>query len=303
MSAHTTADASRIDVAPEVPGARALSRRRRRIGAEWLLVAPLLFIALSYLVPLAQIVIISLTEPSPHNYAKLAQSALYIRSLWVTLKIALIVMGVCVVLGYPYAYIMHMGGRRWRGVLIVLVLLPFLSSLLVRTFAWSTILGNQGIVNDILMGLHIVDSPVQLVKNTLGTVIGMSHILLPYLVLPTYAAMRRIDDSMVPAALGLGASRFKAFVRVFLPLSLPGVVAGCFLVFVVSIGFYITPALLGGAKDQMLGQLIVLQVSPLLQFGVASAIAVLLLAVTLLVLWLGGRLIPIGRILGYEEER
>lgn len=151
MSARSTANAGQLRApAPEAPHAYTSPRRRRRFGAEWLLVAPLVFIALAYLVPLAQIVVISLTEPSPHNYLKLAQSALYIRSLWVTLKIALIVMGICVVLGYPYAYIMHLGGRRWRGVLTVLVLLPFLSSLLVRTFAWSTILGNQGIVNDIL---------------------------------------------------------------------------------------------------------------------------------------------------------
>ncbi|MQA01887.1 MAG: ABC transporter permease subunit [Streptosporangiales bacterium] len=278
-------------------------RRKFRFGAEWLLVVPLVFLVLAYLVPLIQMVVMSVTEPGPQNYVTLTQTPLYLRSLWVTLKISLIIMLVCLVLGYPYAYVMHLGGRRWFGVLTVLVLLPFMSSLLVRTFAWTTILGNEGVINNALLALGIIDSPVQLVKNTLGTVIGMSHVLLPYMVLPAYATMRRIDETLMPAALGLGASRLKAFFRVYLPLSLPGVVAGCFLVFVLSIGFYITPELLGGPKDQMLGQLIVRQVSPLLQFGLASAIGVLLLVVTLVVLGIIGRFVPVGRIVGYEGDR
>lgn len=290
-----------MTAAPSAAATRKRGGRKFRFGVEWLLVVPLVFLALAYLVPLLQMVVMSFTEPSPKNYVTLTQTPLYLRSLWVTLKISLIVMVVCLVLGYPYAYVMHLGGRRWFGVLTVLVLLPFMSSLLVRSFAWTTILGNQGVINNTLLALGVIDSPVQLVKNTLGTVIGMSHILLPYLVLPTYAAMRRIDDTLMPAALGLGASRLKAFFRVFLPLSTPGVVAGCFLVFVLSIGFYITPELLGGAKDQMLGQLIVRQVSPLLQFGLASAIGVLLLVVTLAVLGIAGKFVPVGRIVGYDE--
>lgn len=282
------------------------SRRGRpgfRFGAEWLLAVPLAFLTLAYLVPLVQMAVMSVTEPSPHNYIALTQTPLYLRSLWVTLKIALIVTVVCLLLGYPYAYVMHLGGRRWLGVLTVLVLLPFMSSLLVRTFAWTVILGDHGVVNRVLLALHVVSNPVSLSGNTVGTVIGMSHILLPYVVLPTYAAMRRIDESLMPAALGLGASRFKAFARVFLPLSVPGGVAGCVLVFVLSIGFYITPELLGGPKDQMLGQLIVREVSPLLQFGIASALGVVLLVVTLLVLGIAGRVIPVGRIVGYEGDR
>lgn len=294
-----------MTAAPLAAAAPKRSGRRFRFGVEWLLVVPLAFLALAYLVPLLQMVVMSFTEPSPGagNYVALTQTPLYLRSLWVTLKISLIVMLVCLLLGYPYAYVMHLGGRRWFGVLTVLVLLPFMSSLLVRSFAWTTILGSQGVINNLLVALGVVEEPVQLVKNTLGVVIGMSHVLLPYLVLPTYAAMRRIDDTLMPAALGLGASRIKAFARVFLPLSTPGVVAGCFLVFVLSIGFYITPELLGGPRDQMLGQLIVRQVSPLLQFGLASAIGVVLLVVTLVVLGLAGRFIPVGRIVGYEEDR
>lgn len=287
----------------QVAAGRRTPSRWSRLGPEWLLLVPLVFLAVAYLVPLVQIGVMSLTDPSPANYAKLTETPLYLRSLWTTLRISFVVMAVCVVLGYPYAYVMHMGGRRWAGVLLVLVLLPFMSSLLVRSFAWSAILGNQGVVNQVLMGLGIVDEPVRLVKNTLGTVIGMSHILLPYMVLPAYATMRRIDESLMPAALGLGASRPKAFWRVFFPLSVPGVAAGCFLVFVLSTGFYITPELLGGPKNQMLGQLVVLQVNPLLQFGVASAVAIVLLVVTLVVLGLGGRLVPVGRIVGYEEDR
>lgn len=272
-----------------------------RFGAEWLLAVPLVFLTLAYLVPLIRMAVMSVTEPSPHNYAALTQSPLYLRSLWTTLKIAGIVTVVCLLLGYPYAYVMHLGGRRWLAPLTVLVLLPFMSSLLVRTFAWTVILGDNGVVNRALLGLHVVSDPVPLLGNTAGTVIGMSHILLPYVVLPTYAAMRRVDETLMPAALGLGASRLKAFARVFLPLSAPGGVAGCVLTFVLSIGFYITPELLGGPKDQMLGQLIVRQVSPLLQFGLASALGVVLLVVTLVVLGVAGRLVPVGRIVGYEE--
>lgn len=278
-------------------------RIRSALGAEWLMLIPMLFLAGAFLVPLVLMVITSFTEPSPQNYAEMLDSPLYLRSLLTTLKIAVIVTVVALLLGYPVAYVMHHGGPRWRSVLLVLVLLPFMSSLLVRTFAWTAILGDAGVINRGLQALHLRDTPLPLMGNTIGTVIGMTHVLLPYLVLPLYATMRRIDPTLLPAALSLGASRLKAFIRVFLPLTAPGAAAGAVLVFVLSIGFYITPELLGGPRDLMLGQLIVRQVSPLLQFGMAAALGVVLLLVILAVLGIAGRFVAVGKIVGYEEQR
>ena len=166
---------------------------------------------------------------------------------------------------------------RVAGLLLIAVLLPFWSSLLVRTFAWQVILRDTGIINTFLIDLGVISEPLTLIRTTGGVIIGMSHILLPFMVLPIYAVMRRIDPEFGRAAANLGASPASAFLRVFVPLSLPGVVAGCLLVFVLALGFYITPALLGGLRDQMISQLIVQQVQQRLDWGFGTAMSVLLM--------------------------
>jgi ABC-type spermidine/putrescine transport system permease subunit I len=171
------------------------------------------------------------------------------------------------------------------------LLLPFWSSLLVRSFAWMTLLQDTGVINRALLALGVVDEPIELIRNSLGVTIGMTHIMLPYMVLPLYAVMARIDLSLSEAAGSLGASPLRGFRRVFLPLSVPGLAAGALLVFVLCLGFYITPALLGGAEDVLIGQLIADQVAINVRFGFASAIGIVLLVLTLLALAVGARLL------------
>ena len=165
--------------------------------------------------------------------------------------------------------------------------MTFSVSLLIRSFAWIMLLQSNGVVNRVLMFLGVIRSPLDLIYNSTGVIIGMTHILLPYMVLPAYAVMSRIDLSLTDAAGILGASPGRAFRRVFLPLSLPGLYAGALLVFVLALGFYITPALLGGAGNELIGQVIADQAIQQGQLGFSSAIGVVLLVLTILVLGAG----------------
>ena len=263
----------------------------------------LLFLALFFVMPLVRMATRSLTDPGPANYEVFFGSSLYVKVLWTTVRTSLIVTVVCLLLGYPYAYVMHHAGRKAQALLAALVLVPFWSSLLVRSYAWTVLLQDTGVINSLLLRAGVIDNPLPLMRNILGVTIGMSHILLPFMVLPIYATMRRIDPDVVPAAEGLGARPFIAFRRVFLPLSLTGVFAGCLLVFVLALGFYITPALLGSPQNAMFSELVVNMVTERLNFGVGSALAMTLLLVTLLLLWIGSRFVRIPQALGYEEER
>jgi putative spermidine/putrescine transport system permease protein len=178
-------------------------------------------------------------------------------------------------------------------------LLPFWSSILVRTYAWTVLLQDTGVINSALKSLGLITESLPLMRNTLGVTIGMTQILLPFLVFPVYAVMQRIDPDLMPAAEGLGARPARAFWRAFFPLTLPGVASGCLLVFVLSLGFYITPALLGSPSNTMYSVLVADMVNVQLRFGVASALSVILLVVTLILLWVGTRVVRLGDILGY----
>jgi putative spermidine/putrescine transport system permease protein len=293
-----------------VSGAVAVSRTRTgpRFGGlsvnRWaLLVVPgVVFLLVFFGYPLLQMAIKSFTEPSAANYKVFVDSPVYARTLETTFKTAFIVTAACLLLGYPYAYVMNRAGPRMAAVLGFLVLLPFWLSLLVRTYAWTVWLQDTGVVNTVLQDIGLTDHPLGLIRNTLGVTIGMTHILLPFMVLPLYAVMRRIDPELTPAAASLGAAPFAAFRKVFLPLSVPGIFAGALLVFVLSLGFYITPALLGSPQNAMISELIVDQVSEQLQFGIGAAIAMVLLGLTLVVLLLGTRFVRFGEVMGGVEE-
>ena len=246
---------------PAGPAGPAFPRPRDlwgRLGGWTLLAVPgILFLAAFFGLPLLRMAITSVSDPSPASYLVFTESPLYLRVLGTTFRTAFVVTAICLAMGYPYAYAMHHAGPRLAAVLVVALLLPFWSSLLVRTYAWTVLLQDTGVINSVLRELGLIDHPLALMRNTLGVTIGMSQILLPYMALPIYAAMRRIDPDLTPAAASLGAPPFTAFRRVFLPLSLPGVLAGSLLVFVLALGFYITPALLGSPHDAMLSELIV----------------------------------------------
>ena len=283
---------------------------RRRAGLRWLIpdrwallaLPGIVFLVLFFLLPLVIMALRSVTDPGPENYLIFTRSAAYGRVLGTTLWTSVLVTVVCLLIGYPYAYVMHHAGPRLATVLGVAVLLPFWSSLLVRTYACTVLLQTTGVINSFLRGIGLIDEPIQLMRNTLGVQIGMSYILLPFMVLPIYAVMRRIDPDLTPAAAGLGAGPITAFRRVFLPLSLPGVFAGVLLVFVLALGFYITPALLGSPSNTMLSELIVLQIQRELKFGVGAALGMVLLALTLVLLAVASRFVRIGDAVGYGSE-
>lgn len=281
---------------------RAASRAANRWA--WLTVPATIFLAFFLLYPLYEILKRSVTEPTfgLNNYVEFFESNVYLKVLWNTVQVSVIVTVVCLVLAYPYAYLMNLTNKRTANLMVLAVLIPFWSSLLVRTYAWTVILQDTGIINSFLLGIGVIDEPVPLVRNLLGVTIGMVHILLPFMVLPIYSVMQRIDMNYVRAANNLGASPFQAFWRVFLPLSLPGVFAGVLLVFVISLGFYITPALLGSPRDAMLGEVVVQQVQELFNWGMGGAMALMLLLLTLAALAVASRVVSIGDALSGGDE-
>ncbi|MFK3665983.1 ABC transporter permease [Ochrobactrum teleogrylli] len=220
------------------------------------------------------------------NFRLFFSEPVYIEMFLNTFKIALIVTVICLLLGYPVAYLMSILSPKWAGLLMLAVLVPFWTSGLVRTFSWLIILQRNGVVNKTLQGLGLINQPLALVNNTTGVVIGMVHIMIPFLVLPLYASMKAIDANLMRAAANVGSSPTHAFLRIFLPLSMPGLVAGAIMVFVMCLGFYITPALLGGGKVKMIAQRIEEMISLYPTWGPAAALAVLLLAMTALCLWI-----------------
>jgi len=219
-------------------------------------------------------------DPSLENYRRLAGD-IYVDAFLVTFQISATVTATCVALGYPLAYWLARQRPRVANLLLICVLLPFWTAVLVRTYAWLVLLQRRGLVNSTLQSLGIIDQPLQLAFNLQASIIGMVHVMLPFLVLPLYASMKAIDGDLVRAAIGLGSTPTGAFWRVFVPMSLPGLFAGVVLVFVLSLGFYVTPALLGGGRIQMIAQRIESTITIFSNWGAASALGVVLLAMAL----------------------
>lgn len=249
-------------------------------------------------VPVAVMLARSVNDPSIANYTNLAESDLFRTVFLRTLRTSLMITASCLLLAYPYAYAMVRVGPRARLVLMAAALMPFWTSWLVRTFAWMSLLRDTGLINDTLQRLGLIDQPLPLIRNVTGVVIGMTYILVPFMIFPLYASMTRMDWSLVRAARSLGASPRQAFLRVFLPLTLPGVAAGSVLVFVIATGFYVTPALLGGPSHMLVGELIITEFQTNLRFGAGSAMGVVLLAVVLLLLALAAKVGPVAPGLG-----
>ncbi|MFT6074858.1 MAG: ABC-type spermidine/putrescine transport system permease subunit I [Yoonia sp.] len=235
-------------------------------------------------------------ELSMENYARIFESALYTRTFVVTFQISVAVTVICVLLGYPLCYWLTKVSDKTAAILMVFVLVPFWTSVLVRTYAWLVLLQRNGIINSSMMSMGIIDEPLQLAHNLTGSIIGMVHIMLPFLVLPLYATMRSVDTDLVRAAVSLGSSPRGAFWRVFFPMSLPGLFAGIVLVFILSLGFFVTPALLGGGRVQMLAQRIESTITIYSNWGAASALGVVLLLMALVIIWLMNRLFGLDKL-------
>jgi len=208
-----------------------------------------------------------------------------------TLGVAFTVTFMCVLLGFPLSYLLAHLRDKTANLLLILVLLPFWTSLLVRTTAWMVVLQKEGVLNSLLQALHLISEPLPLVFNRFGVVVAMTHILLPFMVLPMYSVMRQIPVSYVRAARSLGAGPFTAFVRVYLPQCIPGIGAGALLVFILALGYYITPALLGGSTDQMISYFVADNMGRSLNWGLASALAAILLGAVLVLYAVYDRLV------------
>ncbi|MCO8146176.1 ABC transporter permease [Rhodovulum tesquicola] len=227
-----------------------------------------------------------------------ADQKIYIMLFERTLVMSLTIMGACVLLGYPIAFLLANLPMRSSNLLLILVLLPFWTSLLVRTSAWKVLLQQQGVINDILVWIGIVDNAGRLIliNNQTGTIIAMTHILLPFMILPLYSVMKTIPPSYVRAAKSLGATNWTAFWRVYFPQSVPGIGAGCILVFILAIGYYITPELVGGTSGTFISNRIAYHISSSLNWGLAAALGTILLGVVLALYWTYDRLVGIDKV-------
>jgi putative spermidine/putrescine transport system permease protein len=217
--------------------------------------------------------------------------AILARTLWISTVVTL----ACLLLGYPVALVIARAPQRRAGVLLFLVLLPFWTSLLVRTVAWVVLLQREGVLNNLLLSLHVVHAPLAMIFNRFAVYVAMVHVLLPFMVLPLYAVMKGIPTTYARAAASLGASPFTAFRRVYLPQTLPGIAAGCLMVFIQALGYYITPALVGGAEDQMISYFIAFYASRTVNWGMAAALSSMLLAATLALYAVYNRLVGLDR--------
>lgn len=235
---------------------------------------------------------------SMENYARMLKSKAYVRIFLTTFKISFLTTLICAVLGYPLAYFMSQLSNRWANICMIGVLIPFWTSLLVRTYAWLVLLQKKGVVNSLAIDIGLISEPIKFVHNTSGTLIGMVHIMLPFLILPLYANMKAIDKDCLKAASSLGATPTRAFWTVFFPLSIPGLLAGLLIVFVLCLGFYVTPAVLGGGKVIMAAMKISSNIELYFSWGAASALGVVLLTVTMAILFAASKLISIDQISG-----
>jgi len=244
------------------------------------LLPALLFLLVFFLLPLLQLGSLSLPDGSLAIYRQVFTTPVFLRILTQTFLVATIVMVVCTLLAYPYAYAMAHGPRPVLWALTVALLVPFWVSLLLRSFAWMVLLQDTGLINQGLLATGIIDTPLRLIRTSGGVMLAMVHILLPYAVLPLYAVMKKIDLRLLDASRICGASGLRGFVRVYLPLSVPGVLAAAVLTFTLSLGFYVTPALLGSPRQMLIGQMIASQFNEQLNFALGAALAVVLMGLT-----------------------
>jgi len=268
---------------------------------HFLLVSPaLVALILLFAYPIARILVKSLFDPhfTLKEYVSFFSSPLYIRVMWITIEISLLTTLTALVIGYILAYVLRRARPGVRNIFLMAIVLSFMISLLVRNYSWIIVLQRNGVVNILLKYFGIIDHPVKLLHNKFGVVVGMTHIFVPYIAFPIYSVMMGMDLNLEKAAQNLGASRWQTFWKVTFPLSLPGIGAGGLLVFIMALGFFITPALLGGRKEQMISNLIEIQVIDLLNWPFASAMSAILLIVTLIIFFIYNRFLGAERLWG-----
>jgi putative spermidine/putrescine transport system permease protein/spermidine/putrescine transport system permease protein len=294
MSSGTAQDVDRNPMNERLLRAQDVSEQRMLLS---LATPALLMIVAIVLIPVGWLFYLSFIgndgQLSLEHYQKMVEYKSYARVFVTTFQVSILTTLLCILIGYPLAYFLAMLPQRMAGFFMLAVLLPFWTSLLVRTYAWLVLLQKNGILNDFAISAGIWETPVKLVHNMTGTLIGMAHIMLPFLVLPLYGAMRKIERDMMHAAANLGATPIQAFWKIYFPLSLSGMVAGSLIVFVLCLGFYVTPAVLGGGRVVMVATQITAILENQFNWGAASALGVVLLVATIAILYLAGRFLKL----------
>jgi mannopine transport system permease protein len=282
-------------------GTSAVSARRLGLAPSLLLLAPLLVVVLvAFVLPLLVLLHESLFVPAPtlKHYQRLFGEPLYLRVVWRTFRIAAIVTVATLVLAYPLAWLMTRAKGWVLAVLVGCVLLPLWTSVLVRTYAWTVLLQRNGVLNQLLMQVGAIDAPVKMLYTEGAVVAAMTHVLLPFMVLPIWSSLRAIPRDLIQAASLLGATPVQTFREVVWPLSLPGVSSGCLMVFLLGLGFFVTPMLIGGPQQLMVATLISQQVRELLNWPFAGALVGFLLVVTCALVLLFNRAVRLERFVG-----
>ncbi len=288
-----------------------LNQRELRLSAVWerlslagLVLPALLLILVTMLAPVGWLFYLSVLSDagsfSLEHYRRMWEQPSYGRTFWTTFEVSLLTTGICMLLGYPLAYFLSELPKRTANLCMIAVLLPLWTSLLVRTYAWLVLLQRRGLINGWGIELGLWGEPLALVHNLTGTLIGTVHVMLPFLVLPLYSAMRAIDRSYLRAAANLGASPLRSFWLVFFPLAMPGLSSGALIVFVLCLGFYVTPAVLGGGKVIMVSSRIANDIEIFFNWGAASALGVVLLVLTAAVVLVATRMVRMNGVLGRQ---
>jgi ABC-type spermidine/putrescine transport system permease subunit I len=273
--------------------------------AAYLLLPILLLLCVFMLFPVCRIFLLSFFDPdfTTQHYVEIFQGDIYLQVFLRTSLVALLVSVCCLILGYPVAYLLADVPPKTARILLALVILPMWIGILVRTYAWMVVLGRHGFLNKTLMYFDLISEPIKVLFTSKAVILAMVQILLPLMILPLYATMKGIDRNLLKASRILGAGAWRSFFHIFLPLSSPGIMAGFTLVFIISIGFFITPALVGGRKDIMIAMLIESQITRLLNWGFAAALSLILMIVTLLILWAFNRFVGIDKLITSMNPR
>jgi putative spermidine/putrescine transport system permease protein len=260
----------------------------------------LTLVALFFVVPVVALLLRSVTEPVPglHNYATLFGDGTYARVFFNTFLVATVVTAVTVIVAFPVAWMLAIMPPALGSIVFGIIILSMWTNLLTRTYAWMVLLQRTGVINRTLMDIGLISQPLPLINNLTGVTIGMVYIMLPFMILPLVGTLRAIDPMTLRAAALCGASPFDAFRRILLPLSLPGIAAGGLMVFVMSLGYFVTPTLLGGTSNMMLAAMIAQMIQSLLNWGLGSAAAFILLLVTMALYALQLRVVGAKRMTG-----
>lgn len=289
------------DDAPD-DAARPDARRAAPWRAAALLSPGALWLVLFFTVPIGSVLLFSfqgfesgkmIPEFTLDNYVRALTTAVYRNVLLKSLWYGVIVTAICLVVAYPVAYMLARVSLRWRGVLFVGLIIPFWTSIVIRTFSWKILLGTNGFVNYTLRDLGVIDLPIQFLYSQQAVIIGLVHVFLPFMILPLYAVLEKIDPSNEEAAMDLGADRLRTFTRIVLPLSFPGISTGCLLVFLLTIGSFLTPDILGGPGELMISNIIRDEYYVTFNWPFGGALAALFLALTLLMIVVYNRVFPV----------